>query len=185
MLNKLIVSRWTYLLRPEFKNSPRAWAKLKSTINRWRRNQASNKIWHYSSHQAQISTFSQTWESCPQHFSPLQILEILFNIKKIFKFHRKSLRGRKEQGLLNVDANRLNRVKSPQLSNLQSECSSLKKRRYHKFIINTGMHHHLMRRLRFWQVTKTMDLGRLPRVKISKSIIANLTWTVCKGISII
>jgi hypothetical protein len=167
MWNRLIISRWINRLCLKFKNLQRAYAKLKSTINRWSRNQASNKIWHYSSHQAQISTSSQTWESCPQLLSPLQILEILFNLWKRFKFHRKSQRGRKEQGRLNVDGNRLNLVKSPQLSNPQSECFRWKKRRCRKFMIITGKN--LLKRIHR-HVTKIKDLGRLPTVKISKII---------------
>jgi len=91
---------------------------------------------------------------------------------KRFKFHLKSQRGKKELGRLNVDANRLSRLKYPRLSNPQSECFRWKKRRYHNFKIITGMN--LLKRIHR-QMTKTMDLGRLSRVKISKSIITNLT----------
>lgn len=92
-------------------------------------------------------------------------------------------RGRKELGLLNVDANRLSRLKFPRLSNPHSGCSRWKKRRYPQFMFDPAIYH-LLRSYRSSEVFKTTDLTSLLIVKNSKTLTIQ-TQTVGEGIIII
>ena len=104
---------------------------------------------------------------------------ILLNLR--VKSYPRFQRGRKEQGLLNVDANRLSRLKFSQLSIPHSECSRWKKRRYQRFNVSPGQNQ-LKRSHGLPKMIETTDSGTLLWVMISK---INTTLTRTVGIGII